>query len=241
MNWQSSCLVAIILSLVAFLSPNNLYAAFLEWSDITPQEGRYSKIYFDYDGTTFHVINDWIANQDGLRADEFNRFNFTIGTTPYEIRIFSDPLLTTITGGTLLNFQSATGWATSPNLNVNHAIWEFQFDVLPQTIYKFTGCDPASATIVSSPPPVTGITTGPSRFGHVPDGVFTSFSLSDSIPIPSRSYLDPVPDPWFPADGFVLTMFPSGGIHSEPIPEPGSFLLLGLGGVALIVFRRRIG
>lgn len=240
MNWKCCSVLALILTAFACLNPNCISAAFLEWSDIDPQQGRYSKIYFDYDGTSFHVINDWIATQDGLRPDEYNRFNFTIGTTPYEIRIFSDPTLTTVTGGTLLNFQSATGWATSPNLNVKHAIWEFQFDVLPQTVYKFTGCDPASMSVVTSPPPVTGITTGPSRHGHITDGLFSSFSLSDPIPVPSRGYLNPVPDPWFPGDGFDLTLFPGGGIHSEPIPEPTSLVLLGLGGIGLIVIRRRI-
>lgn len=230
----NKCRLGLVSCLVLLFGINCAFADFLEWSDITPQQGRYSKIYFDYVGTTFYVVNDWFANQDGMRPDEFNRFTFKIGTTPIEIRIYPDG--GQVLGGTLTNFKSATGWGKSPNLDTDHMIWEFQFDVEPTRIYQFIGCDPASTTVVTTPPPVTGVTTGPSEFAHVTDGVFTSFSSLQGVPVPSRDSIAPVPDPLFP-NGFNLSLKEGGGVFSDPIPEPGTLGLLGIG-IGLVLFSR---
>jgi len=141
-----------------------------EWSDIAYIEGRYSRIYFDYVQKdvsrpgTFYVINDWVVNradggvEGGLKAGEYNRFPFTIGSDDYEIRIYGDlyegKYYDILVNGVsdlsaLEDFEGAFGWRTSPNMpDLEHTIWEFSFEIAPTRIMKFVGCDPVSQTAV---------------------------------------------------------------------------------------------
>lgn len=219
----------------------------IEWSDITPMEGIYSKLYFDYNSATFYVLNDWAVNQDdggingGLKADEYNRFNFSIGSTQYEIRIFRDGSGQVITSGDpLTNFESATGWATSPNWNIKHTIWEFQFDLPPAVIAGLTVGDPkGGGTPVFIFSPLGPVVTGPSPYPHVTDGIFTEFTVPEPIPIPLRDFQDPAPDPWFPKGGFNITLLEGGGVKIVPVPEPSTLILVGFGVITLLSFPRK--
>ncbi len=195
-----------------------------EWSDISSIEGRYSRIYFDYtvDGNTgtFYCINDWMVNQDdggingGLLSNEYNRFNFKVGIDDYEIRIYptgygqiykdtelcgdtNDPC----TCVSLPGLVSACCWTTSPSMpTIRHTIWEFSFE-LQERMIGFEGYDPDGPTIVVNPnppepPPI--LTSGPSVFAHTVDGKFTDDSADCMLsPVPSRSYQEPVRDPFF--------------------------------------------
>lgn len=242
MKKKNGLAIAVTLGITFLASVEAISAAtILEWSDIAPQRGRYSNLYADYVAGTFYVMNDWIANQDGMRANEYNRFNFTIGTTPYEIKIYPDH--GEFSGGTLINFKSATGWGKSPPDfdGALHMQWEFQFDVAPLTLLSFSACDPISTpTIVLVPPPLVDISTGPSIFTHTTDGVFTEPGVLATPPpvLSDGPARDPVPDPWFPGSGFVTSLNPEGGVTSV-VPEPGVLALLGLGGVGLMLSRRR--
>lgn len=82
-----------------------------EWSDITPVQGRWSKLYFDYQqpggpGTvgTFYCLNDWVVNRDdgcdkgGIVCDstgdvtvcEANLYYFMSGSQLYTITIYKN-------------------------------------------------------------------------------------------------------------------------------------------------------
>lgn len=232
----------------------------LEWSDIEFIEGQYSRIYFDYtvEGATgtFYCVNDWIVNQDdggvegGLLADEYNRFDFGLAGSQYELRIYPDGGHDILKDGindpsALTNFQSATSWSTSPNEpDTLHTIWELSFEVEGTTLTKFLAKDPpGGAVVVYSPPPMPSIvTTGPSAFGHYVDAEFRDVMTGSTLaPIPTRDYQAPVPDPWFDGYDFNVT-FPltdTGGVTVAIIPEPASLALLTLGGLAAV--RRREG
>jgi len=186
-----------------------------EWSDVTYIERRHSRIYFDYvvngDTGTFYCINDWMVNQDdggtegGLLPNEYNRFNFGVGIDEYEIRIYPDGHGEVSVNGSppdsnFPGFASACCWTTSPNLDIEHTIWEFSLE-LQERMIGFGGCDPPGPTIVVNPnppePPST-LTSGPSVFPHVIDGGFTDHSAACTLPpVPSRSYQELVRDPFF--------------------------------------------
>lgn len=228
-----------------------------EWSDIAYIEGQYSNIYFDYvvNGATgtFFCANDWMANQDdggaegGLLSNEYNRFNFGLAGSEYEIRIYPDGNHDLFKDGindpnALDNFQSATSWTLSPlEPGIQHAVWEFSFDVEGTVLSKFIGCDPPGPTVVYTPPPVPDIvTTGPSAFRHFVDAEFRDVMTGSTLPpIPGRAYQDPVRDPWFAAhdNGWQITLLDGGGVIVVT-PAPGVLALLGLGGLAALRRRR---
>jgi hypothetical protein len=224
-----------------------------EWSDIPFVEGQYSRIYFDYvtvgGSGTFYCMNDWMTNQNdggvngGLKPDEYNRFNFSLAGSNYEIRIYPDGSHQ-VSGGTLNNFASACSWTTTPNLSTAHTTWEFSFEVDSGTITTFQGCDPPGPVTIPNPnpPPVPAIVTGgPSAFAHWVDGEFADSQLVSTLAgDPSRSYQDPVRDPWFSShDGGWTLVLKSGGGVEVITPEPVTLALLALGGVVLSCRRQR--
>jgi autotransporter-associated beta strand protein len=221
-------------------------AAVNEWSDITGTEGLYSKIYFDWDGSTFYCINDWGVNQDdggqkgGLLPDEYNLFSFTMPDGTYDIRIYPDG-----TGKLYKNqienpdaleeFKSGCSWSTSPNLpDVKHTIWEFSFripEVIVTTIDRFKPSDgPGPAIIMNSiPNPLPSVvTSGPSTYTHYPDGYFADINTPPVLPPePNRSHQEVVSDPWFDNTNWNLILQPSGGITigiiNKNVPHDGTW------------------
>ncbi len=248
----------------ALLGPLLAQPAFavLEWSDVSYLEGQYSRIYFDFishgSSGTFYCMNDWMTNQDdggvdgGLLPTEYNRFNFTLSGSDYEVRIFPDGTGQvykdgTVNNGSLWNFNSATSWSSSPNLPVEHAQWEWSFDIAYETttITKFVGCDPPGPTtiVVPNPPALPPVLqSGPSEFAHFVDGEFAD-QLQPSVlaPVPSREPQLAERDPWFDQsdDGsWDITLLSGGGVKVVT-PEPASLTLLIFGGGALLARRRR--
>ena len=41
-----------------------------EWSDIEPVRGRFSNLYLDFDGTSIHMLNDWIFSDNRTVAPQ---------------------------------------------------------------------------------------------------------------------------------------------------------------------------
>jgi hypothetical protein len=229
-----------------------------EWSDIHYIEGKFSRIYFDYvvrGGVgTFYCINDWMTNQDdggatgGMKAGEYNSFPFAMGTDNYEVRIFADStyqILINGVPGTLPGFAAATSWNTSDNSNVKHTIWEWKFEPPGTTtkITKMIGKDPPAASveiIITPAPRPVGLITGPSAYDHYIDGEFADSQQYPTIPpVPTRSYQDPVPDPWLGSGYFDLTFIPAGGLIVNHIPVPPAFWLLGSGLACLLGLRKK--
>ncbi|MCP4568094.1 MAG: hypothetical protein GY841_10990 [FCB group bacterium] len=218
-----------------------------EWSEATPSEGIYSKIYFDFqhsgnpsDSGTFYVINDWMVNSEdsgdagGLAnpspdLDEYNLFTFTLNNYNYEIRVYQDSA--SISPSNLADFIAKTNWAVSPNDSCTaHTIWEFSFRVPPALVLRFIGCDPAVGvwvlpqkhTMMDYSPQEDVIISGPSAFPHYIDGWFADeFRTRKVAPVPNRKYHHPSPDPDIPFYDIELQI--GGGITATPA-DPGSYL-----------------
>ncbi len=211
-----------------YLLPSSASSQVNEWSDIDYVEGSYSRIYFDYipgvgsAPSRFHCINDWIVNQDdggvsgGLLPIEYNLFNFRVGTTDYEIRIYPDSAI--VIPNTLENFTGKVNWTTSPNEPViDHTIWEFSFDIPPTALTRFLAKDPpgGAITVYENPPAPSIITDGPSFYPHYTDGSFADLLITPGvIPVPARPYQDPVADPHLPL--YHLELREPDGVRITP-------------------------
>jgi len=218
-----------------------------EWSDIQPDSGRWSRIYFDYQQTnpngsgTFYCINDWVVNQedncihgglvcDSLYADsicEANLFQFRMGTTEYTIKIYKNKAAT-ITPSDLLGLVGKFSWNTSVNEpNIAHAIWEFSFDIKDTFLVNFTGHDPAvPSDTVWNPGPPSIIHNDPSTHPHEVDGLFADYGNPGSVGCSphNRSF---IPDNLLPKDPRIpplkIILHKGGGVTvipqgQEPIP-----------------------
>jgi hypothetical protein len=230
------------------------YQAANEWSDIPYVQGRFSRIYFDYvPGTpgNFHVINDWVSNQDdggtngGLNATEYNLFTFTIGSTDYEIRIWQDGSAEVVPDD-LPGFEYAFGWATSPNEPlVKHTIWEWTINAEPGAVTQFRGKDPVNRTDVWSPSAPGDFTGGPSAYAHIIDGEFSDVPAEpDPPPDPAREYKSPDKDDGYGT--YTLKLNVGGGFRAKddsvPAATPWSLIVtaaLTVAAAIVLILRRR--
>jgi hypothetical protein len=255
---NSRAIVAAILAIVFCAGPALLMAQQpLEWSDIQPDSGRWSRIYFDYQQTnpnspgTFYCINDWVVNQKddcihgGLVCDsmfpdttcEANLFQFRMGMTEYTIKIYKNKKAT-ITPDSLPNFKGKFSWNTSVNApNINHTIWEFSFDIKDTFLVNFTGHDPAVLTdTVWNPGPPSIIHNDPSKYPHEVDGLFANYGVIGSVgcsPL-GRSF---IPDSSLPKDPRIppltIILHKGGGVTvipegQQPIPSLTEWGLISL-------------
>ena len=118
---------------------NTRPTALHEWHDIAPVRGRFTNIYFDFDGEYLHVLNDWIYNDDPLRPvypECFNLFEVWTGggTERWTIKVFGDQTTeVTRNGEAAKDNCGATGNSKySPKDTKNpHTIFELSFKVKP--------------------------------------------------------------------------------------------------------------
>ena len=64
-----------------------------EWSGVTPAVGRFTNCYFDFDGTSLHILNDWIYNDaQPVSAHCFNQFDAWTGggSERWQVKVFGD-------------------------------------------------------------------------------------------------------------------------------------------------------
>ena len=148
-----------------------------EWFDISPQVGQYSKVYFDYTGTRFYIMNDWIVNTGGMNPTDYNLFTITADKDSWDLRVYGDGTVTLLKNGVPdPTAQGAYGFGSSPNLNTNHTMWEIAIDVGSSRIIE----DPKDPRSPGQPP--------------VPDPEFPEGFYVDLHP-GGGSTSQPVPEP----------------------------------------------
>lgn len=102
-----------------------------EWFDITPLDGAYSKIYFDFDASadTLWIMNDWYANTTQTDMTEYNQFTETVrhanGTVDvWALKVFVDNHVEATLNGTPVSIAGVYGFDASPNEATPHTMWE---------------------------------------------------------------------------------------------------------------------
>ncbi|MGE0791411.1 MAG: hypothetical protein AB7S26_37400 [Sandaracinaceae bacterium] len=98
-----------------------------EWDGVRPLEGLYTDAYMDLRGGWLHVINDWRANQQGIRGDCNNRFLVSAGGRLIDIRVFGDGRVSV--DGRPVTSEGAYGLGSSPRYAYPHTIFEFRVRV----------------------------------------------------------------------------------------------------------------
>jgi len=239
---NSRVIVTAILAIVFCAGPALLVAQPPnEWSDITPVQGIWSKLYFDYQQPggpntvgTFYCLNDWVVNHEdgcikgGIVCDstvtdstdtcEANRYYFMSGAQLYTITIYKN---SATINPQIAGFEGKFSWNPSPNAPgdlLEHTIWEFSFPTLPIVMVLFTGHDPAVPETVWTPGQSSTITNAPSAFPHLVDGLFANWELPPEACNPTgRSYipLDLLPkDPHIPP--LTIILHEGGGVTVIP-------------------------
>ena len=156
-----------------------------EWSDITPQTGQYSKVYYDYNGVTFFIMNDWFVNTAGSASDNYNEFIITADNGgKFNLKVFGDGTVDFTTNLTTPPpYQGAYTFGGSPNLSAPHTMWEIALDLGPGRILEDPN-DPVGGGSPTVSPPVAD----PS----FPGGMWVTLNQSggtSSQPVPEPSSL----------------------------------------------------
>jgi hypothetical protein len=240
MNFKT--ITVALLAIVFWAGPPHLAAQpSNEWAGITYVQGRWSRLYFDYVQPntnypgTFYVLNDWVVNQGdgcvngGIVCDssnetrdscEVNLFYFQSpqgqGGTLYTITIYKNGYATVNPSNGLPGLLGAFSWNPSPNLAIEHTIWEFSFPTWPIVMVEFVGHDPAVPKVVWTPQTST-YTSGPSTGGHLVDGIFADNIGPDVACNPPRSFQSPASlpsDPGIPP--LKIELHEGGGVTVTP-------------------------
>jgi len=108
-----------------------------EWDDVTPAQGRYTLAYFDYDGESLHILNDWHINDvTGIKPECYNQFNAYTGsgTEQWVVRVYGDGRTQVDLNGARVELaaaEGATGFAASPLNGDLHTIFELKLPASP--------------------------------------------------------------------------------------------------------------
>ncbi len=102
-----------------------------EWDDATRLEGLFTDVYMDYQGGRLYFLNDWRANQQGIRDDCSNYFQVRIGADWIDLRVFGDGRVEVRRDEVPvpIRAEGAYAFAPSPDYPQPHTIYEFSLVV----------------------------------------------------------------------------------------------------------------
>lgn len=98
-----------------------------EWADVEPQQGLFTDVYIEYRAGRLYFLNDWRANDDGIRPECFNFFSFKVGGDRLELRVFGNGDVVVSRRGVEIEHdaEGAYGFGPSPVEPSPHTIYEF--------------------------------------------------------------------------------------------------------------------
>jgi hypothetical protein len=102
-----------------------------EWDHATTLEGLFTDVYMDYRDGRLYFLNDWRANQEGIRSDCFNYFQVRIGGEWIDLRVYGDGQVQVRRGDmpVAIGADGAYGFGPSPDQAEPHTIYEFSLAV----------------------------------------------------------------------------------------------------------------
>lgn len=98
-----------------------------EWDGTTRLEGLFTDVYMDYRNGRLYFLNDWRANDEGIRPDCFNYFQIRMGLEWIDLKVYGDGHVVVTRDGVDVseNAQGAYGFEPSPRRPDPHTIYEF--------------------------------------------------------------------------------------------------------------------
>ena len=107
-----------------------------EWFDVAYASGQYTYAYFDYDGTTLYILNDWHFNDAGaLDGGCYNLFSAYTGggAEKWQVKVFaSGEVHAWLNGEPVDTAEGAVGFAASPVVSdTDHTLFELSFPASP--------------------------------------------------------------------------------------------------------------
>ena len=148
-----------------------------EWAGVQPVSGMFTDLYLDWAAPSLFAINDWRANEEGVRGDCYNRFDLCVDGRPlYELRVHGDGHAEARVGDRIVAAVSegAAGFGPSPAFRTPHTIYEFRLDLEGSPSWvSVTAKDPDSleqCEILTEEPAYGGIDVGGDR-GRVARGI----------------------------------------------------------------------
>jgi hypothetical protein len=102
-----------------------------EWEHTTKLEGLFTDVYMDYRDGRLYFLNDWRANQQGIRSDCYNYFQVRVGTEWIDLRVFGDGQVEVRRAEVPVSIgaEGAYGFGPSPGYAQPHTIYEFSLPV----------------------------------------------------------------------------------------------------------------
>jgi hypothetical protein len=102
-----------------------------EWEGATKLEGLFTDVYMDYRDGRLYFLNDWRANDEGIRADCYNYFQVRIGDEWIDLRVFGNGEVQVHRDDVPVSIsaEGAYGFGASPDYPTAHTIYEFSLAV----------------------------------------------------------------------------------------------------------------
>ena len=126
------------------------------WRCVTPVQGRYTQVYFDYSEGWLYILNAWMVDDSGTGVDPdcFNLFTTTTGngSERWTIKVYGDQTIWVQKNDVVVQERSATpdfaagavGFGPSPGADFEHTIFELKFAAEPGAFRVLLG-DPVRA------------------------------------------------------------------------------------------------
>ncbi len=108
-----------------------------EWDGATALEGLFTDVYMDYRDGRLYFLNDWRANDEGIRPNCYNYFQVRIGDEWIDLRVFGTGEVQVRRGDepVAIAASGAYGFDPSPTSMAPHTIYEFSLAVdVPEVV-----------------------------------------------------------------------------------------------------------